>query len=127
LSDIGPHAVDLLDAALGPISDVLAAHRTRDDLWHLTLEHAGGATSTASLSLRLPLRPPVVEVAVYGEQGYRPLPDGTTSSQDCYTALLDEFLVLVHSGSTAHPCDVRRGLHLQRVLDAARQLAEGTV
>ncbi|RSN59226.1 dehydrogenase [Amycolatopsis sp. WAC 04182] len=123
LADIGPHALDLLDAALGEITDVLAANRTDDDLWQLLLAHEGGATSTATLSLRLPIQPTVVEVAVYGEHGYRTLGRKPGSAGESYTALLDDFAAMAASGTTSHPCDVRRGLHLQKLLEHARQLA----
>jgi predicted dehydrogenase len=123
LADVGPHAVDLMDAALGKITKVLAAHRTPSDLWQLMFEHDSGATSTATLSLHLPIQPTVVEVAVYGKHGYRALGrlPGTTS--DSYASLLDDFAAMVISGITEHPCDVHRGLHLQRVIDEARRLA----
>jgi predicted dehydrogenase len=123
LTDVGPHVVDLLDAALGEITDVLAAHRSSADLWHLVLGHAGGATSAVSLSMRLPLRPPMVETFVYGERGHRALGGWSTPPRECFTALLDDFVAMVASGTTTHPCDVRRGLHLQRVLEAARRRA----
>ncbi|KAA2262249.1 Gfo/Idh/MocA family oxidoreductase [Solihabitans fulvus] len=125
LDDIGPHAFDLLDAALGEITEVLAAHRSEPDLWHLMLAHRGGATSTATLTLRLPIRPTVTEYSLYGEHGRRTLAGWASTTQDCYTTLLDEFVALVQSGTTEHPCDVRRGLHLQRILAAARAKAEG--
>jgi predicted dehydrogenase len=123
LADIGPHALDLMDAALGRITKVLAAHHTPDDLWHLVLEHEGGATSTATLSLRLPIDPTVVEFGVYGEHGYRVLGRRAGSSGESYTALLDDFAAMVACGATTHPCDVHRGLHLQRVIHEARLLA----
>ncbi|WP_199429437.1 Gfo/Idh/MocA family protein [Qaidamihabitans albus] len=123
LADIGPHAFDLLDAALGEITGVLAAHRTGEDLWHVLFEHAGGATSTASLSLRLPVRPTVVEFAVYGEPGYRTLGREPDSAGDSYTALLDDFAAMIASGTRAHPCDVHRGVHLQRLLAECLRLA----
>ncbi|GDY30716.1 Gfo/Idh/MocA family protein [Gandjariella thermophila] len=123
LVDVGPHALDLLDAALGEITEVLAAHRSPEDLWHLVLGHAGGATSTVTLSLRLPLRPPVAELFVYGEHGHRALGGWNTPPRECFTALLDDFVAMVASGTTTHPCDVRRGLHLQHLLHAARRAA----
>ncbi|WP_409496499.1 Gfo/Idh/MocA family protein [Amycolatopsis sp. cmx-11-12] len=123
LADIGPHAFDLLDAALGEITDVLAAHRSDDDLWQCLFAHAGGATSTATLSLRLPIQPTVVEVAVYGEHGYRTLGRKPGSAGESYTALLDDFAAMAASGTTSHPCDVRRGLHLQKLIERARELA----
>lgn len=123
LVDLGPHAFDLLDAALGTITKVLGAHRTPDDLWQLMFEHEGGATSTATLSLRLPIQPTVVELAVYGQHGYRTLGRGPDAATESYTALLDDFAAMVACGATEHVCDVRRGLHLQRIIHETRSLA----
>lgn len=119
LADVGPHAFDLLDAALGPITGVLAAHRTDGDLWTVLLEHEGGITSTAVLTLRLPIMPTVVELAVFGEHGFRCVNQRPGTPQDSYTALLDDFAALIASGTREHPCDVQRGLHIQRVIDQA--------
>ncbi|MDQ3403847.1 MAG: Gfo/Idh/MocA family oxidoreductase [Actinomycetota bacterium] len=118
LADIGPHVVDLLDAALGPVTDVLSAHVSEPDLWNVVLRHEGGATSTLTLSMRLPMRPTVTEISVYGEHGYRAVTGRATSGQDAYAVLLDEFTAMIRDGRTEHPLDVRRGLHIQRVLDA---------
>jgi predicted dehydrogenase len=124
LMDIGPHVLDLLDAALGDIVDVLAAHRgAAADLWHLVLAHAGGATSTASLSLRLPINPPVVETSIYGEHGLLMLSGRDSSAADCFDALMDDLLTMIATGITQHACDVRRGVHLQRVIELAYQRA----
>jgi predicted dehydrogenase len=123
LDDIGPHAFDLLDAALGEITDVIAANVSETGLWQLILQHAGGATSTLSLTLSLPLQPPFADFTVFGPNGHRTLNSRDTSAQDCFTNLLDDFVAMVHSGTTTHECDVRRGLHLQRVIDLARRKA----
>lgn len=122
LADVGPHTIDLVDAALGEVTDVLAAARAEPDVWHLILGHRGGATSTVSLSLGLPLVPTVTTVDVYGEHGHSALPPRSTPAEDSYSALLDDLVDMVHAGSTTHRCDVHRGLHLQRVLQAAREL-----
>jgi predicted dehydrogenase len=126
LADIGPHVFDLLDAALGEITTVLAAHRSEPDLWHIVFAHASGATSTATMSLRLPLRPPVSEASVYGQHGYRELPPRVESAQDAFHTLLDEFLAMVHSGQTEHDCDVSRGLHIQRLLQTVTYMVGGS-
>jgi predicted dehydrogenase len=127
LADVGPHALDLLDAAIGPITRVLAANRTSEDLWQLIVEHENGATSTATLSLRLAIEPSIVELSVYGEHGYRTLERQADTASDSYRALLDDLTAMVETGSSNHPCDVHRGLHLQNLLDQARNLAtEGT-
>jgi predicted dehydrogenase len=126
LADVGPHVLDLLDAALGPITTVLSAHRGEPDLWHIVLGHASGATSTASMSMRLPLRPSINDAAVYGLHGYLELPTRTESAQDSFHTLLDEFLAMVHSGQTEHDCDVSRGLHIQRLLQTVTYLVGGS-
>jgi predicted dehydrogenase len=123
LDDIGPHVFDLLDAALGEITDVVAAYRSKTGLWQLILEHAGGASSTASMSMTMPVQPAFADFTIYGEHGARTLSNRDTSAQDCYTALLDDFVAMVDSGTTEHPVDVRRGLRIQRVLDLARRKA----
>ena len=122
LLDVGPHTLDLLDAAAGPITDVLAVEHGTPDLWHLVLAHENGVTSTASLSLAMPIDP-VVDLALYGPGGRLPLPAPVTPTTACYRNLLDDLLGMLHSGQYAHRCDVARGLHLQRLLDKAEKLA----
>ncbi|MEU6645426.1 Gfo/Idh/MocA family oxidoreductase [Saccharomonospora sp. NPDC046836] len=124
LADIGPHAVDLMDAALGEVTAVRAAHRTAGDLWHVVLEHNGSATSTLSMSIRLPLRPTVIEFAVYGEHGLRTLNGKPGSPAEAFTALLDDFAAMIASGVREHPCDVHRGLRLQRILADCLRIAQ---
>jgi predicted dehydrogenase len=123
VADVGPHTLDLLDAAIGPIVDVVAARHSASDVWQLVLAHEGGATSTAGLSLGLPVEPAVVEVVLYGAAGRLPMPKRVTSSVDCYGTLLDDLLGMLHSGQYEHRCDVARGLHLQRLIDKAERLA----
>ncbi|WP_434451703.1 Gfo/Idh/MocA family protein [Lentzea sp. E54] len=123
LDDVGPHAFDLLDAALGEITDVLAANVSDTGLWQLILQHSGGATSTVSLCLSLPLQPPFADFTVFGTNGARTLTNRDTPALECFTNLLDDFVAMVHSGTTAHECDARRGLHLQRIIDLARAKA----
>lgn len=124
LADIGAHAFDLLDAALGPVSGVRAASHSEPDLWHVVLEHDSGAHSTASMSLRLPIDPSVVEFDVYGSAGRRVLTARQTPPAACYATMLDELVAMIDVGGTEHPCDVRRGLHVQRIIEQARRLAD---
>ncbi|MGW5050629.1 Gfo/Idh/MocA family protein [Actinokineospora sp. NPDC004072] len=121
LADVGPHVLDLLDVALGPVEEVLAASWSAPDLWHVVLGHAGGATSTATLSMRLPMRPTITEVSVYGEHGYREVVGRATGPEDAYAAALDRFLALIDAGQPEHDLDVRRGLRLCRLVDAVRK------
>jgi predicted dehydrogenase len=124
LADLGPHVFDLLDGAIGEVTEVHAAHRTDPDLWHVVLGHRGGASSTASMSLKLPLIPTIISVDVYGDNGHSEFGGRSSSSLDSFAVLLDEFAEQVHGGRSDHPLGVRRGLHLQRVLHQARRLAQ---
>jgi predicted dehydrogenase len=123
LADVGPHTVDLIDAALGEVTDVLCASHAEPDVWHVILGHRGGATSTVSLSMRLPLTPTITSVEVFGARGFSAMPPRSTPAEDSYAALLDDLVGMVRGGVAQHPCDVHRGLHLQRVLHAARELS----
>ena len=123
LGDIGPHVFDLMDAALGEITSVVAARRDDDGLWHVMVEHAGGATSTASLASRLPIMPTAIEFAVYGEHGLRTLSREPNAEAASFAALLDDFTAMIDSGAREHPCDVHRGVHLQRILAECQKLA----
>lgn len=125
LLDAGPHALDLLDAALGSINQVHHAQRDAGDLWHLVLGHASGANSTLALSLRVPVQPALQEFTVYGAQGKSQLTGGRTAARECYAQMLDEFFAMIRAGRTGHPCDVRRGLHLQRVLETVQRVLVG--
>src|SRR4029453_7803191 len=116
--------IDLVDAALGPVTGIRAAHRDEPDLWHLMLAHGDDATSPAPLSLRLPVDPTVLAVEVYGDHGHRFLVGRATPAAQCFATLVDEFAAMVSTGRRTHPCDVHRGLHLQRIVEGARQRAE---
>ena len=118
LADIGPHTFDLLDAALGPITGVLHARFAEPGgVWHVLLGHESGATSTATLTMHTPAAPPINDFSVFGERGYLYL-DATGEASARYAALLDDFVAMVRGGVTEHPTDIRRGLHIQRLLHA---------
>ncbi|WP_328856666.1 Gfo/Idh/MocA family oxidoreductase [Williamsia herbipolensis] len=117
LLDVGPHVVDLMDRALGPVVDVEAASVDRgSDVWSVSLVHESGARTAMQLSLRVPARPTISQFRVHGPDGVVELTDRTTPSPECFAVLVDEFLDAVATG-TDHPCDARRGLHIQTVLD----------
>ncbi|WP_436493286.1 Gfo/Idh/MocA family protein [Actinokineospora sp. HUAS TT18] len=118
LADVGPHVFDLLDAALGPVAEVVAARRSEPDLWTVVLGHESGATSTSTLSMFMPLRPTITDISVYGDDGYRELTGRATAAPDAFATLLDEFTALVAAGRTDHPLSVHRGLVVQRLLGA---------
>jgi predicted dehydrogenase len=115
LADIGPHVFDLLDAALGPVKAVEHARLTEPDLWHVMLGHEGGRLSTATLSMHTPTNPAITDFAVHGPHGFLAF-DAGGDATDRYAVLLDDFVRLIEANTTEQPLDVRRGLHIQRLL-----------
>ncbi|NUW31544.1 Gfo/Idh/MocA family oxidoreductase [Nonomuraea sp. SMC257] len=113
LLDVGPHMIDLLDAALGPVTAV-RAHGDPLGWAGLLLEHEGGAVSETSLCMSAPGQTPPTSVAVYGRKGSALLvPD----DGDALTVVAEEFARTVRQGG--HPLDAARGLRLQRVIAEA--------
>jgi predicted dehydrogenase len=117
LFDVGPHVADLLDAAIGPVVDV-DAEDDEDARVTLRLEHRLVGPSESSLGSSSTIDQ---DEAVFEFVG----PDGTTSV-DCseaertadYAAMFAEFANAARTGE-AHTLDVNRGLHIQRVIEAA--------
>lgn len=124
LADIGPHVFDLLDAALGPVTGVEQARFDRR-VWHVMLGHENGRVSTATLSMHTPAQPAITDFAVHGPRGFLAF-DASGDATERYSVLLDDFVALVDSNTAEHSLDVRRGLHLQRLLGRVTdQLAGG--
>ena len=125
LADIGPHVFDLLDEALGTIDSVEQARLTEQGVWHVMLGHSNGRVSTATLSMHTPAQPAVTDFTLHGPHGVLAF-DASGEATDRYAVLLDDFVRLVDGGTAEHPLDVRRGLHLQRLLGRVTdQLAGG--
>jgi predicted dehydrogenase len=116
LFDLGPHLLDLLDAAVGPITSVRATgdrHR-----WvELSCRHESGATSQASLSGHIGISPPVTTLDLYGADGALHYDTGGMDHDECWPILRREFAEAVRSGR-AHELDVHRGLMIQRLIAA---------
>lgn len=125
LADIGPHVFDLLDAALGPVVSVEQARLSENRVWHVMLGHENGQLSTATLSMHTPAQPAITDFAVFGPRGFAAF-DASGEAPDRYAVLLDDFVALVENDTAEHSLDVRRGLHLQRLLGRVTdQLAGG--
>jgi predicted dehydrogenase len=121
LWDVGPHALDMLLATLGPVDDVIAA-AGRGDTVHLILRHASDASSTASLSLTVPQPATVTSFWVYGVGGISTMPDGPTTPLEAYGNAVSALVRSVQAGGTSHPSDVRHGRDIVRILEAADRL-----
>ncbi|MFC5833234.1 Gfo/Idh/MocA family protein [Nonomuraea insulae] len=119
LLDVGPHVIDLLDAALGRVTGVRAHGRSLG--WTgLLLEHEGGAVSEASLCMAAAGDPSPPTFAVYGRTGSAVLPH---FDDDPLETVAGEFARTVRDGG-GHPLDAAHGLRLQRIIaEAEAQLA----
>jgi predicted dehydrogenase len=122
LLDLGPHMLDLLDAALGEITSV-RAHGNADGWVGVHCLHAGGAVSEASLCATVPVNPSHVSIELYGRAGAAALDLSGAVGADAFATMRSEFVAAARG--EPHPLDVDRGLHLQRLLDEAeRQLRQ---
>lgn len=118
LWDVGPHALANLVPVLGAVTAV-AATAGPGDTTHLVLWHAGGATSTATLSLTAPAAAGGQSLHLYGEQGRRSAPMTTTDAVACHRRAVDALGYAAARGEP-HPCDVRFGAAVVDVLEAAQ-------
>jgi predicted dehydrogenase len=123
LWDLGPHAVSLLSAALGPVTSVIADAGLADTT-HLILHHQGGTTSTATVSLSAAEAAAGFEAYVWGEPGRLAAPAGTSDPLVPLRTALAELADNARSGRTAHSCDVRFGREVTRVLAGAQRQLE---
>lgn len=117
LLDVGPHVIDLLDAALGPVCGV-QAHGDSLGWVGLLLEHESGVVSEVSLSAAVPLQPHRAGVELYGPDGVLEIDCVTAVDASAFATLRAELAATVARGG-GHPLDVSRGLHLQRILAKA--------
>ncbi|WP_219462802.1 Gfo/Idh/MocA family protein [Nonomuraea rhizosphaerae] len=120
LLDVGPHVIDLLDAALGPVTGV-RAHGNPLGWLGMLLEHESGAVSEASMCMAAAGDLPPATFAVYGKTGNAMLLRG--GDDDPLARVAEEFAQTVRNGG-GHPLDAAHGLRIQRILaEAESQLA----
>ncbi|MEV4108153.1 Gfo/Idh/MocA family oxidoreductase [Nonomuraea sp. NPDC049695] len=117
LFNTGPHGLDLLDAAVGPIKEIRAAGDPHGFL-ALTCLHESGAVSQLSLCGKVPGVGKRTVYELYGPQGELVLDFARIPAdhEPTRAALRAEFAAAVRTGRS-HAIDVRRGMHLQRLLD----------
>ncbi|MFG1705616.1 Gfo/Idh/MocA family protein [Nonomuraea sp. M3C6] len=117
LYNTGPHGLDLLDAAVGPIKEIRPAG-DRHGFLALTCLHEGGAISQLLLCGKVPGVGKRTVYELYGPRGELVLDFSRISndSEQTRAALREEFAAAVRSGRS-HAIDVHRGVHLQRLLD----------
>ena len=122
LWDLGPHLVGMLWACLGPVTEVTAV-AGKADVTHLVLRHDTGVTSTLTCTQSAPEAAAGVTVFVWGEAGRSVMPVDLVDSVAALRTAAAELMAIAAAGATAHPCDVRFGRDITRVLaDAQAQL-----
>ncbi|MEE1928625.1 Gfo/Idh/MocA family oxidoreductase [Streptomyces sp. TRM 70351] len=117
LWDVGPHALSLLLPVLGDVApeDVTAA-RGPGDTVHLLLRHAGGASSSVTVSHSVPPAAAGVVAELRGAAGVVAVPERDEPAHAAYARAVDALL----SGEP-HPCDAAFALRVTELLAAAEQ------
>jgi hypothetical protein len=91
--------------------------------WARIAHHEGGASSTVTVTLNATGAAEYSELYLWGEAGRSAAPGEQDQSVAPLRAALTELASNARSGVVTHPCDVRFGRDVGRVLaDARRQL-----
>ncbi|WP_330302219.1 MULTISPECIES: Gfo/Idh/MocA family oxidoreductase [unclassified Streptomyces] len=117
LLDLGPHLLDLLDAALGPIVRVRGAGDLRRWI-ELTCEHASGAISQASLSGSVDVERGITRIELFGRHPELVFDSTALDHEESWPVLRREFATAVRTGQSGE-LDARRGLYLQTLMAQA--------
>lgn len=123
LWDLGPHVLSLLWPVFGPVAGIVA-DRGAGDLTHLILHHENGTSTTATITLDAPDAADGFEVHVWGERGRTSLPSLADDPVAALRTALSELVANARSGQVEHPCDVRFGAEVTRVLARAQDLLD---
>ncbi len=120
--DLGPHALDLLDAAMGTIEEVVATGDARR--WvSLQTRHEGGAVGQVSLSITTPRSVGALEARVWTENGPVEFHGTRGDAEEGVGDALMEALAVAVTHEHDGAIDVHRGVELQRLLvEVDRQL-----
>jgi predicted dehydrogenase len=122
LWDVGPHALALAIGALGPVQE-LTARAGKRDLVQLVLRHAGGAVSSYAVTIDAPAVVDRNTFTVWGSPGVFDTPRESPDPPVALAAAARELSLLFDAKSSEHPCDVRLGAEVVRLLaEAERQL-----
>ncbi|WP_367318994.1 Gfo/Idh/MocA family protein [Streptomyces sp. HUAS ZL42] len=121
LWDVGPHALSVLVPILGEVRRVAAVAHGPGDTVHLIVEHAGGTTSTLTLSLTAPPAAAGAAVELRGETGVTLLPPSAEGAVPALARAVDALRASAESGRP-HPCDAAFGLRVTEVLAEAEAL-----
>jgi predicted dehydrogenase len=122
LLDLGPHVLDLLEAAAGPARVVTAA--SVGGCVIATLAHESGTVSQMMLSITTPGAAGPLRLTAVTDRGLRDLADPDTQPrQEVHRVITDRFAAAVAAGTPDPALDVHRGVRLQRLLEAVHRAA----
>ena len=124
LWDLGPHALSVLWRTLGPIVDVDAVAGARD-LVHVTLLHEGGASSTASMTLKASDAADGFSTLLWGPHGRQAMPVDDVDEPTVLQVALTELAANARAGVSEHECDVRFGRDIVDVIAKLEAVLEG--
>src|ERR1700744_679312 len=123
LWDLGPHLVGMLWACLGPVPEVTAV-AGKADVTHLVLRHESGVTATVTRTQSAPEAAAGVTVFVWGEAGRSLMPAELVDSVAALRTAVTQLTAVPAGARVTHPCDVRFGRDITRVLaEAEAQLS----
>ncbi len=119
LLDVGPHALDLVEACAGSVVDI-TSEAGRDGLVAITCRHETGAVSQILLSISAAAEDSVWRLEAYDRQHTfvhdRPAPEAAIAAAQ---TALSEFAHAVRTGGPIE-VDAARGLVVQELLERAR-------
>jgi predicted dehydrogenase len=119
LLDVGPHALDLAEAAAGPITEVCATES--GGAVAISTKHAGGAAGHVTLSVTTPDAHGPLEGMALTDCGRVVMADPASGAiEDLRHIVADEFARAV-GGDRPQPIDVVRGVRIQRLLAAVAE------
>jgi predicted dehydrogenase len=122
--DVGPHALDLAEAAAGPIIEVCAVRS--GGVVAISTTHAGGAAGQLSLSVTTPNAHGSLEGVALTDGGRLVMADPASRGMDDVPRIIAEEFAQAVTGEFRQPIDVHRGVVLQRLLAAtARSISTG--
>jgi predicted dehydrogenase len=122
LWDVAPHALAMLTGALGPIVEI-TARPGRRDLVHLILRHESGTSSSYAVSIDTPEAASEVSLKVWGVAGRSVMPALADDASHALARAARELAAAAQQPMPSHPCDVRLGRSVVRLLaEAERQL-----
>ncbi|HEV2885914.1 MAG TPA: Gfo/Idh/MocA family oxidoreductase [Jatrophihabitans sp.] len=124
LWDVGPHALAMLTGAFGQIVEI-TARPGRRDLVYLIVRHESGISSSYAVSIDTPEAASQVSLTVWGAAGRSVMPATHADTSQALATAARELAISARQPVPSHPCDVRLGLTVVRLLaEAERQLGQ---